>query len=121
MVGKCPSLIAVSDADRVFDDATIKQLAGIIEDSGRRAPRVRVRDLPQFARSIRTDVCLFIEAKEARLNLPQLRREIKALYGLNKRAGTSDKAAEQLCLVVGAVVPHCVGPQTRLRTAREGY
>src|SRR5215472_2730660 len=47
------------------------------------------------------------------------RRRLKLAPGILRP--TSGLHPPFVRLVVGAVIPHCVGPQTRLHTAREGY
>jgi hypothetical protein len=95
--GKRHLLIAVSDVDQVFSDAVINELANTLKlktlegDGSRR-----------FAQSIRHDARLFIEAK-ARLNYPQLRREIERLDTLNNRAMRGDREAQQLARAVDAM------------------
>jgi hypothetical protein len=47
------------------------------------------------------------------------RRRLKLAPGIHRP--TSGLHPPFVRLVVEAIIPHCVGPQTRLRTAMEGY
>jgi hypothetical protein len=96
MSGKRRSLITPGDVDQVFNDAVIKELA---KGSPRNA------DPTRFAQSVRNDAQLFIEAK-ARLNNPQLRKEIARLYGLNNRAQRGDRAAQELAREMDTMHAH---------------
>jgi hypothetical protein len=92
MGGKRSSLIALSDVDQIFNDLVIKELA---ETAGPLANA----ELCRFAKSIRNDVRLFLEAK-GHLNKPQLRTEVERLHTLNKRALRGDREAQQLARAV---------------------
>jgi hypothetical protein len=91
------SLIAISDVESVFNDAIINELANILK-----LKYLEGDDFSRFAKSIRQDVRLFIEAKH-RLNNPKLREAIVKLYGLTTRAEHhDDRAAETLARAVDA-------------------
>jgi hypothetical protein len=94
------SLIAISEVESVFNDAVINELADILK-----LKSLEGDDFSQFAKSIRQDVRLFIEAKD-RLNNPKLREAIVKLYGLITRAERhDDRAAETLARAVDATRP----------------
>jgi hypothetical protein len=85
-------MIALGAVDRIFNDAAIDELAGIL----------KVHPDPRFSQSIRYDVRLFIQIK-GRLSIPNLRKEIAKLYRLNSRAMSNDQGAQELARAVDAM------------------
>lgn len=88
-------LIALRDIDQVFNDLQIKKLADTLK-------RGALGNDPRFARSIRQDVRLFIEAKGL-LNNAKLGEVISRLYRLTTRAEGDDRAADRLGHAVDTV------------------
>src|SRR5262249_45438730 len=88
------SLIAIDRIDQIFNDARIKELAAIL--------KLKTSGGDQFAKSIRNDVRLFIEAK-GRLNNTGLQEATRKLYQLTTRAEGNDRAASSLVRAIDAM------------------
>jgi len=85
-------MIAVSEVDQIFNDVIIEELANILKASAD----------SRFAKSIRNDVRLFIQAK-SRIGIPQLRSQIRRLYSLTSHATNDDRVAAQLASAIKAM------------------
>jgi hypothetical protein len=92
-------------------------------ESGRIEARTGLRMMPTFPRSPLSFRTAGFPQYGCKAGFPSGacpgRRRLKLAPGIHRP--TSGLHPPFVRLVVEAIIPHCVGPQTRLRTAMEGY